>query len=93
MKRFSPILIGLIHTAISLVVLIATVFIDFFTIFSFEYVWGFVFIPSVLVPIGIIFHRILKRNSTWWAVGLGCVISIATSFTHIAFIILSSGGI
>jgi hypothetical protein len=24
---------------------------------------------------------------------LGCVISIATSFTHIAFIILSSGGI
>ena len=90
MKRFSPIMIGLLHGVFSFLILVLVISSDPSVIFSSGYAWVFVLIPGVCVPAGIVLHRILKKNHAWWIVGLGCVISFATTVMHIVLIVSGS---
>ena len=83
MKRFHPLLIALLHAAVSFAMLILVVSSNPANLFSLGYALVFVLMPGIIVPVGIIWHGIQSRTYSWWLVGLGCVISIATTFTHI----------
>jgi len=93
MKRFAPILIGLLHAILSFLTLIFVISNTTTFLFSMGYTFIHILIPGILVPAGIILYRIIKKNSAWWIVGIGCLISLATTFAHFAFIVSASSAI
>jgi len=92
-SRIAPILWGLLHALVSVLIVGAVIASNPAGLLAGSYVWAFVFIPAVLVPVSLVVHRLIKKTTVWWAVALGCVISIVASLAHLWIIIVTATAI
>lgn len=90
MRELNPIWIAVIYAMTSLVTLFVTVGTDAFFIFSDFYVWAAIFVPTLVIPVLIVYWRVRYNQWHWFNVGLGCLLVIGVSFGHLAFISIAS---